>query len=137
MAKLMERGVLGNKSGQGFFTKVDKARHVLDPVSGEYKPESEIKLPAMDYVDEVSALHHQGRYGAAMQVFLKAKGEEAAIARKVIGGYIAYAFERVGEVTENIDGIDRIMGMGFNWAPPGVLGGCSRCRECHRAHRWS
>ena len=121
MAKLMERGVLGNKSGQGFFTKVDKARHVLDPVSGDYKPESEIDLPAMDYVDEVSVLHHQGRYGAAMQVFLKAKGEEAAIARKVIGGYIAYAFERVGEVTEDIDGIDRIMGMGFNWAPPGVL----------------
>jgi 3-hydroxyacyl-CoA dehydrogenase len=56
-----------------------------------------------------------------MQVFLKAEGEYAAIARKVIAGYIAYAFERVGEVTETIDGIDRIMGMGFNAAPPSVL----------------
>ena len=54
-----------------------------------------------------------------MQVFLGAEGDEA-IARKVIAGYISYAFHRVGEVTE-IDGIDRIMGMGFNWAPPGVL----------------
>ena len=121
MAKLMEQGVLGNKSGRGFFTKVDTERHVLDPVSGDYRPESEIELPAMDYVDDVSNLHHQGRYADAMQVFLKAEGDEAAIARKVIGGYIAYAFERVGEVTQELDGIDRIMAMGFNWAPPGVL----------------
>ena len=56
-----------------------------------------------------------------MQVFLKADGEYAAIARKVIAGYIAYAFHRVGEVTETIDGIDRILGMGFNAAPPSVL----------------
>ena len=39
----------------------------------------------------------------------------------MIAGYIAYAFERVGEVTETIDGIDRIMGLGFNAAPPSVL----------------
>ena len=57
----------------------------------------------------------------AMQTFLEADGHEAALARKVVGGYISYAFHRVGEVTETIDGIDRIMGQGFNWAPPSVL----------------
>ena len=56
-----------------------------------------------------------------MQVFLNAEGEYAKIARGVIAGYVAYAFNRVGEVTESIDGIDRIMGMGFNAAPPSVL----------------
>jgi hypothetical protein len=56
-----------------------------------------------------------------MQAFLNAEGEYAKIARGVIAGYIAYAFERVGEVTETIDGIDRIMGLGFNAAPPSVL----------------
>ena len=39
----------------------------------------------------------------------------------MVAGYIGYAFHRVGEVTESIEGIDRIMGMGFNWAPPGLL----------------
>ena len=39
----------------------------------------------------------------------------------MIAGYISYAFHRVGEVTDDISGIDRIMGMGFNWAPPSVL----------------
>ncbi|HEU4428588.1 MAG TPA: hypothetical protein VFT98_07525, partial [Myxococcota bacterium] len=63
----------------------------------------------------------EARYGEAMQAFLAAQGEHAAIAKRVVAGYLSYAFHRAGEVTETIDGIDRIMGTGFNWAPPSVL----------------
>jgi len=122
MDKLMERGVMGNKTGRGFFYRdEEKKRHVLDPASGNYRPESDIELPSLDYIDAVAALYNEGRYKEGMEIFLGADGEEAAIARKVIAGYISYAFHRVGEVTDTIDGIDRIMGMGFNWAPPSVL----------------
>jgi len=121
MAKLMEKGVLGNKSGSGFFKRDGKKRLVLDPATGDYTPEEEIKLPELGYIHEVSALHRDGRYKEGMAVFLNAEGEYAKIARGVIAGYIAYSFERVGEVTETIDGIDRIMGLGFNAAPPSVL----------------
>jgi 3-hydroxyacyl-CoA dehydrogenase len=121
MDKLMERGVLGDKTGRGFFWREDRLRHALDPVSGDYKPEEEFKLPPLDYIDEIAQLHAQARYADGMRVFLAAEGDEAAIARKVIAGYISYAFHRVGEVTDSIDGIDRIMGTGFNWAPPSVL----------------
>ena len=121
MAKLMEKGVLGNKSGGGFYKRDGKKRLVLDPASGEYFPEEEIELPDLSYIDEVAVLHRGGRYKEGMQVFLNAKGEYAKRARGVIAAYLAYAFARVGEVTESIDGIDRIMGMGFNVAPPSVL----------------
>jgi 3-hydroxyacyl-CoA dehydrogenase len=121
MDKLMERGVLGNKTGRGFFWKEGKVRHALDPVSGDYKPESEFPLPRLDYIDAVARLHAEGRYSEGLQAFLAAPGEHAALARKVIAGYLSYAFHRVGEVTETIDGIDRILGLGFNWAPPSVL----------------
>ena len=121
MAKLMEKGVLGDKSGGGFFKRDGKSRLVLDPKTGDYTSEADIVLPELGYIEEVAALHRDGRYKEGMQVFLKAEGEYAATARKIIAGYIAYAFERVGEVTETIDGIDRIMGMGFNAAPPSVL----------------
>ncbi len=121
MAKLMERGVLGNKSGRGFFAREGKVRHVLDPVSGDYKPEAEITLPDLGFIDEIAHLHAQGRYAEGMQLFVNAEGECPAVARKVIAGYISYAFHRAGEVTETIEGIDRIMGTGFNWAPPSVL----------------
>lgn len=122
MAALMDKGVLGNKTGGGFFKRgPNKQRLVLDPKTGDYTPEAEIALPDLGYIDEVAALHRDGRYREGMQVFLNADGEYAKIARGVIAGYIAYAFNRVGEVTDSIDGIDRIMGMGFNAAPPSVL----------------
>jgi 3-hydroxyacyl-CoA dehydrogenase len=121
MAALMDKGVLGDKSGGGFFKRDGKTRLALNPVTGDYAPESEIKLPALDYIDEVAHLYSMARYAEGLAVFLDAAGEEAAIARKLVAGYISYAFHRVGEVAETITGIDMIMGAGFNWAPPSVL----------------
>ena len=122
MERLMEKGVLGDKTGRGFFWRdEEKKRHVLDPASGDYVPAEKVPLPSLAYIDDVSRLYAEGRYTEGLQVFLAAEGDEAALARKVIAGYISYAFHRVGEVTETIDGIDRIMGTGFNWAPPSVL----------------
>ncbi len=121
MANLMQKGVLGNKAGAGFFKQDGKVKLALDMASGDYKPVGEIELPNLDYIEEVAHLFAQARYEEGLAVFLEAEGDEAAIARKVIAGYISYAFHRVGEVTETITGIDMIMGAGFNWAPPSVL----------------
>lgn len=121
MSRLMDKGVMGNKSGGGFFKKEGKTRLVLDARTGDYRPEADVKLPKLGYIDEVARLHSMGRYAEGMQVFLAAEGDEASIARRVIAGYISYAFHRVGEATESITEIDMIMGAGFNWAPPSVL----------------
>jgi 3-hydroxyacyl-CoA dehydrogenase len=121
MARAMEHGTLGDKSGGGFFRKSGKQRLVLDPKSGAYRPEAEIELPELSFIGEVTRLHREARYREALQAFLAAPGEYASIAKRVVAGYISYAFHRVGEVTDTIDGIDRIMGTGFNWAPPSVL----------------
>ncbi len=121
MAKLMEGGTLGRKSGGGFTRREGKERWVLEPKTGRYLSPSEIKLPRLDFIAEVAALHREGRYREALAVFADAPGDEAALARRVIAGYLSYALHRVGEVTEELSGIDRIMGFGFNWAPPGVL----------------
>jgi 3-hydroxyacyl-CoA dehydrogenase len=121
MAKAMGRGVLGNKSGAGFFKKEGKTQLALDPKTGDYRPVSELALPKLDYIDRVAALHAVGRYAEGLAAFLAAEGPEAETARRVIAGYISYAFHRVGEVTDTITGIDMIMATGFNWAPPSVL----------------
>jgi 3-hydroxyacyl-CoA dehydrogenase len=121
MARLMGQGVLGNKSGGGFFKRDGKTRLALDPASGDYRPVGEIQLPNLDYIENVATLHAEGRYREGYQAFLAAEGEEAQLARRVIAGYISYAFHRVGECTDTINGIDLIMATGFNWAPPSVL----------------
>jgi 3-hydroxyacyl-CoA dehydrogenase len=117
----MGRGVLGNKSGGGFFKREGKTQLALDPGTGDYRPVAELRLPKLDYIARVAALHAVGRYKEGYEAFLAAEGDEAALARRVIAGYVSYAFHRVGEVTDTITGIDLIMASGFNWAPPSVL----------------
>lgn len=137
MAKLIDQGVLGDKSGGGFFKQDGKTRLALEPRSGDYTPVEALKLPTLPFIDRVATLYREGRYPEGMAAFLAAEGDEARIAHKLIAGYISYAFHRVGEVTESINGIDRIMASGFNWAPPGALvdlmGPAAACKLLSRA----
>ena len=121
MRRLIEQGTLGAKSGGGFFRTENNANFVLEPRSGKYVPVSSVKLPKLDFIREIAGLHRLGLYQQAMKAFVAAPGREAELSRKVVAGYVSYAFHRVGEVTDSIDGIDSIMGSGFNWAPPSVL----------------
>jgi 3-hydroxyacyl-CoA dehydrogenase len=121
MASLIAKGVLGTKSGGGFFKTENKVKLALDPKTGSYRPIAETKLPDLKFIDQVARLHRDGLYKEAMRVFATAEGPWADLARKVVAGYVSYAFHRAGEVTETIAGIDDIMGFGFNWAPPSVL----------------
>ena len=121
MARLIAQGVVGDKGGRGFFMKEGGTRLVLDPATGDYKPTADDSTFDMSYVHGVARSFAQGRYRDGLNAFLDAPGDAAAIARRVVAGYIAYSFERVGEVAETINDIDRIMGAGFNWAPPSVL----------------
>ena len=94
---------------------------VRAPKTRNYLSRSSLSGPDLGFIDEISDLHRVGRYVDGMRAFAEATGPYAAIAQKVIAGYISYSFHRVGEVTDDISGIDRIMGYGFNWAPPSVL----------------
>ncbi len=99
-------GCLGDKTPDkgGFFKKGDKQK---------------VELP--EVAKKMKALHHVGRYKEAFDVFAEAGGADAELMRRVILGYVSYGLNRVGEVVESVADVDRIMGFGFNWAPPGVL----------------
>ena len=129
MQKLIDAGHLGNKTGAkgGFYKRVKEdgknVSLVLDPATGNYRHPSEVKVAKLPFVEEMRELHRVGSYREAMQVFVDATGPEAELARKVIFGYVSYALNRVGDnqVVREPRDMDRIMGFGFNWAPPTVL----------------
>jgi 3-hydroxyacyl-CoA dehydrogenase len=123
MAELIAAGHLGTKTpDKGGFYRTDEAHHLaLDPGTGRYRPVSELAVDPPEFVQEMKRLHRVGRYRQAMAVFAEAKGDQADLMRRVILGYISYGLNRVGEVVERPRDVDRIMGFGFNWAPPSVL----------------
>jgi 3-hydroxyacyl-CoA dehydrogenase len=121
MQRGIDAGRLGNKTKGGFFKKDGKALLVLDPKSGDYSPLADVATPAPACVGEMKAAIHVGRYQRAMDVFCTAQGREADLLRRVVLGYISYGLGRVGEVVQRARDVDRIMGFGFNWAPPSVL----------------
>jgi 3-hydroxyacyl-CoA dehydrogenase len=107
MQAMIDQGILGDKSGGGFFK--DKK-----PFDGNSSSTPEI-------AKKMKALHRVGRYQDAIEILASASGADADLMRKVILGYVSYGLNRVGEVVETVADVDRIMGFGFNWAPPGVL----------------
>ena len=127
MARGIAAGTLGRKTRDkgGFFRvegKGDNAVHfALDPATGTYHPLAERMPPLPAFVERMKAAIRTGRHTDALDAMCDAEGDAAAILRQVILGYISYALGRVGEVVEQARDVDRIMGFGFNWAPPSLL----------------
>jgi hypothetical protein len=69
----------------------------------------------------MKAAIRNGKHPDALDVLCRAEGKDAEVLRRVMLGYVSYALSRVGEVVERARDVDRIMGFGFNWAPPSVL----------------
>ncbi|MGH7804674.1 MAG: 3-hydroxyacyl-CoA dehydrogenase family protein, partial [Candidatus Binatia bacterium] len=127
MASLGESGHLGDKTPDkgGFYRRVRDGKkteiYVLDPAKGDYHLAHDVVRDLPDFVLQMKRLHRTGRYREAMALLLEASGKEAELLRTVILGYVSYGLNRVGEVVREARDVDRIMGFGFNWAPPTVL----------------
>jgi 3-hydroxyacyl-CoA dehydrogenase len=126
LPSFMEHGVaagrLGDKTPEsgGFYRRAGgRTVEVLAIGSNRYEP----YLPPrpVEFVERMKALNRVGRYRQAAGVLAEATGPEAAIAQRVILGYISYALGLVGEAAECHADVDTIMSYGFNWTPPGVL----------------
>ena len=127
MARGIERGHLGRKTRDkgGFFRvdgKGDDAVHfVLDPVTGDYRKLAEQRPPVPAFIERMKAAIESGRHPEAFDILVRTGGKDARLLRRVMLGYISYSLGRVGEVVAHARDVDRIMGFGFNWAPPSVL----------------
>ena len=127
MQRGIENGHLGRKTkDKGGFFRVDgkgpdAVHFVLDPKSGDYKPLAEAKPPMPAFIERMKGAIRSGKHPEAFDVLCRAEGKDATLLRRVMLGYISYALGRVGEVVKEARDVDRIMGFGFNWAPPSVL----------------
>ncbi len=131
LPEYMRRGIAAGRLGRktrdkgGFFRiegKGNDAVHfVLDPATDQYRPLEEVRPPVPAFVERMRAAIRAGNHPEAFDVLCRTPGKDAALLRGLMLGYVSYALGRVGEVVEHARDVDRIMGFGFNWAPPSVI----------------
>ena len=109
VAKMLDEGWLGQKSGQGFYKKEGKDIFALDFNTFEYNPKTK---PRMDGIGVARRFTDLGQKLHALVYNPDAAGE---FAWELTIGVLAYAANRVGEIADDIVEIDRAMRWGFGW----------------------
>jgi len=112
--KMLERGWLGEKSGQGYYKRVgpDKQIHALDLRTAEYHPAAKPKFPAVEAVRDIEDIGERLR-----ALIFPASNVGAYRASKflwrLLSDYFVYSAERAPEISDRIVDIDRAMRWGY------------------------
>ena len=107
--KMIERGWLGEKTGQGFYKRVgkEKAIHAIDWKTLEYHPAAKPKFEAAEMARQVEDLP------ARLRMLVAGRDRAGAFLWKLLSDVCLYAAGSVPEISERIVEIDRAMRWGY------------------------
>jgi 3-hydroxyacyl-CoA dehydrogenase len=113
IAQMLERKLLGDKTGQGFYKKVKGGEEseilTLDLGTFEYRERQRPKLPALDMAKNVE----DARQRIAM--LMQSPDRAGEFYRQTLGDAFHYAANRIPEISDDVVSIDNTMKWGFNW----------------------
>lgn len=113
-SQMVEEGKLGNKAGEGFYKKVQtdsgKEYKVIDPDTFEYEsqiePEFETASEAKEKFDTP---------GERLKFLVQQDDKVGQFLWDIHCDLLLYSANRIPEITESVESIDRAMKWGFNW----------------------
>jgi 3-hydroxyacyl-CoA dehydrogenase len=112
VGEMVQHGLLGNKTKQGFFKKTrgEKPESLfLDWKTGQYVPTTRPKFPS------VEAAKGLDDPAARVRAVLAGKDPAAELAWRNLRDTLLYAFNRIPEIADDVVNVDRAMRWGFNW----------------------
>jgi 3-hydroxyacyl-CoA dehydrogenase len=114
LAKMVERGLLGNKTKAGFYRKQkgegDKREiWALDTATIDYRPSEKVKLPSLDMAKNIEDLPER------IKALAWGKDRVGAFLWKTLSRTLTYAAKRIPEIADNVVEVDRAMRWGFGW----------------------
>lgn len=110
---MLKRSWLGQKTGQGFY-KVEKkngAKEILalDLETLEYKPQEKFKAPSLGQAKDIEDPAER------LRTVVWAEDEAGQIAWSLISNMLVYAANRLGEIADRPEEIDKALRWGFGW----------------------
>ncbi len=114
LRRLVADGRLGEKSGAGFFKKVDGEILALDLDTLEYRPRRRAASSAVDLLRSEPDLRR--RLAALPDAVERAPDDRAgAFLWRLLAATIAYAAAVAPEIADDAEAVDRAMRWGFGW----------------------
>jgi len=111
--EMVRKGLLGRKSGAGFFKMEGKGdakrKFVLDYKALDYRPSEKVSFPSLD------AAKGEDDAGQRIRKVISADDKAAKYAWDVLSETLLYAAKRVPEIADDVYNIDNAMKWGFNW----------------------
>jgi len=108
--QLINSGNLGQKSGAGFYKKVEKGViHVLDFDSMDYRPIKKQKFKAVALAKEKNTL--EGKLRSA----IFCDDEAGDFLWSIISQSLVYCADLIGEISDDIVNVDNALCWGFGW----------------------
>jgi 3-hydroxyacyl-CoA dehydrogenase len=111
--RMIERGLLGQKTGSGFYHKPRDGRgavRTLDLETLEYRDARPPDLPDLARVQRIEDPAER------LRALVAGEGRASLAAWRVLAPTLAYSARRVGEIADDVETIDRAMRLGYNWA---------------------
>jgi 3-hydroxyacyl-CoA dehydrogenase len=114
VAKMVEKGWLGSKSGQGFYKKVkdEKGKSTilsLDLQTFEYVEKKKIEFDTLKQTKTIDNLRER------LKVLFNGKDTAGEFYRKSLIGLFQYVSHRIPEITDDLYKIDDALKAGFGW----------------------
>ena len=111
--QMLAKGMLGEKSGLGFYKKTKKDGKTeiltLDFASLDYRPRKRPAFASLEMARNIDDV------GERILAVVKSKDRAADFVWKLLSGTLVYAANRVGEIADDIVQIDNAIKWGFNW----------------------
>jgi 3-hydroxyacyl-CoA dehydrogenase len=112
--KMIERKMVGEKTGQGFYKRVKSASGdseilTLDPATLEYRPRKPARLSSLEAAAAIPDVRERVR------TLYEGKDRVGEFLRQTLGPTLEYTARVTPQIARSPDDVDRVMRWGFGW----------------------
>jgi 3-hydroxyacyl-CoA dehydrogenase len=116
LGAMLERRLLGDKTGRGFYQRVKSGTPdgastilVLDPATLEYRAQAPPRLPSLEAAQRIAAT------GERIRTLFLGRDRAGDLLRRTLGPTLLYAARIAPDIAEASDDIDCAMRWGYGW----------------------